>query len=184
MSSTMTATGTRTTWAIDPSHSLVEFSIKHMMISRTKGNFSSVAGSIVIDEERFADSSVAIEIVVNSISTRDDKRDEHLKSPDFFNAVEHPTIQFVSTAVQPINDERFTLVGELTIAGITRPVEIAATRTGSGVSPWGATVTGFEGDTVVDRKDYGLTWNMALEAGGFVVGDDVKIHLEVEAIRQ
>lgn len=181
---TATATQTKTTWDIDASHSNVEFAIKHMMISTTKGDFSGVSGSIVIDEEDFSQSSVEVEIDVASINTRDEKRDEHLRAADFFNAEAYPTLYFVSTAVKPVDEERFVMAGDLSIAGVTRPVELKVERTGSGISPWGSTVAAFEADTKVSRKDFGLNWNVALEAGGFLVGDEVKIHLDIEAIRQ
>jgi polyisoprenoid-binding protein YceI len=183
MTAVMPTTET-TTYAIDASHSLAEFAIKHMMISAVKGTFSDISGEVVIDEEDFANSSVSVDIETASISTRDQKRDDHLRSADFFDAETYPTMHFESTAVRPIDSERFTLVGNLTINGATRPVEIRAKRTGAGVTPWGQHIVGFEGDTVISRKDFGLTWNVALEAGGFLVGDEVKIHLEIEAARQ
>ncbi|MBX3072123.1 MAG: polyisoprenoid-binding protein [Thermomicrobiales bacterium] len=178
-----TATGT-SVWSIDASHSLAEFSVKHMMISTVKGSFPDVSGQITIDENDFANSSVEVNINVESITTRDEGRDTHLKSPDFFNAAEYPVLKFVSTRIVPGKGDEFTLIGNLTIQNITREVEIKAEKTGSGVTPWGSTVAGFEGDTKINRKDFGLNWNVALETGGILVGDDVKIHLEVEAIRQ
>ncbi|CAN5773864.1 YceI family protein [soil metagenome] len=184
MSSATLVTDTKTTWEIDSSHSVVEFSVKHMMISRSKGTFSAFSGSILLDDLRFEDSTVELDIDAASIDTRDEKRDEHLRAADFFNVEQFPVMRFVSTAVHLIDEERFTLDGQLSIAGTTRPIEIAAKRTGSGINPWGMQVIGFEGDATVNRKDFDLNWNMALEAGGFLVGDDVTIHFDIEAIRQ
>ena len=181
---TAVMTDQKTTWAIDASHTHVEFAVKHMMIATVKGAFTGVSGAIVIDEEHFANSSVEVDIDTASITTRDQKRDEHLRSADFFNVEAYPTLHFASTAVKDIDGEEFTLAGDLTIAGVTRPVDLRVKQTGTAVSPWGATVTGFEADTKINRKDFGLTWNVALEAGGFAVGDQVKIHLDIEAIRQ
>lgn len=184
MSTSVAREATKTVYAIDNAHTHAEFAIKHMMISTVKGGFTSISGEIVLDEDNFANSSVAVDIETASITTRDAKRDEHLRSTDFFNAEQYPVMRFVSSSVRPVDRERFVLTGDLTINGVTRPVSIDAKRNGSGVSPWGAHVVGFEGDTKISRKEFGLTWNVALEAGGFMVGDEVKIHLEVEAVRQ
>lgn len=154
------------------------------MIANVKGGFSDLSGSILIDEQTPTNSKVEVEIDTASIDTRDEKRDEHLRSPDFFNSEQYPIIRFVSTSVEGFDGDEFDLVGDLTIGGVAKPVTIKAERTGTGVSPWGATVTGFEGETRINRKDFGLNWNTALEAGGFLVGDEVKIQLNVEAIQQ
>ncbi len=182
----MTATtATKTsTWAIDASHSNVEFAVKHMMISTVKGSFTDVTGEIILDEENFENSKVTVDIDVASITTRDEKRDEHLRSADFFNAEQYPKMRFVSTEVKPGKGDEFSLIGDLTIMDTTMPVEIRAEKTGSGTSPWGQSVMGFVGNTKISRKDFGLTWNVALETGGVLVGDEIRIHLEVEAIKQ
>lgn len=171
-------------WQIDGSHSAVEFVVKHMMVSKTKGRFTNFNGTIELDENNLASSSVTVEIDVASIDTHDEKRDAHLRSGDFFDAEKYPTITFTSTEVLPRGGDKFQVVGDLTIRDITQKVVINAEKTGIGTSPWGTQVVGFEGSTDVDRKDYGLTWNVALEAGGFLVGDNIKINLEVEAIKQ
>jgi polyisoprenoid-binding protein YceI len=183
MSTAQLATGT-TTWQIDASHSHVEFAVKHMMISTVKGSFPGVTGTITIDEENFANSSADVEIDVASITTRDEKRDAHLRSADFFNAEAYPTMRFVSTGVKSVNGDTFTLAGNLSISSVTRPVEFKVERTGSGISPWGTTVAAFEATTKISRKDFGLTWNVALETGGVMVGDEIKIHIDIEAVRQ
>lgn len=184
MSTTMTNPVATRVYAIDGAHSQVGFAIKHMMISKVKGNFTEFGGTITLGEENLADSRVEVVITTGSIDTRDAKRDEHLRSADFFDVATYPEMRFVSTAVVPQRGERFVLVGDLTIAGVTREVEIAAEKTGSGVSPWGTQVVAFEGETTINRKDFGLTWNVALEAGGLLVAEEVKIHLELEAVLQ
>lgn len=182
--STATITDTATIWVIDASHSHADFSIKHMMISTVRGGFTAIEGQITLDESDLANSSVEVAIAVDSISTRDEGRDAHLKSADFFDAATYPQIRFVSTSVVPGKGDEFTVVGDLTIRDVTRQVELKAEKTGTGVTPWGQTIVGFTGDTKFNRKDFGLNWNVALETGGILVGDDVKIHLEIEAVRQ
>ncbi len=183
MTATVNATGV-STWTIDPSHSQSEFAVKHMMFSTVKGSFTGISGEIHLDEENLADSRVIVEIDASSVTTRDEKRDEHLRSADFFNVEQYPSLRFESTEVVPESADRFRLLGNLTIGAITRPVEIQAQKNGVGVNPYGATVAGFEGTTKINRKDFELNWNVALEAGGFLVGEEVKIHLEVQAMRQ
>ena len=171
-------------WQIDPSHSSVEFAVKHMMISSTKGRFSGVSGTINYDGANLAASSLNVEIDANSIDTRDEKRDGHLRSADFFDVEKYPTLTFVSKSVTPKGDDEFELVGDLTIKGVTREVTLSGEIQGSGTSPWGTEVASFAASTSIDRKDYGLNWNVALETGGILVGDKIKITLEVEAIKQ
>jgi polyisoprenoid-binding protein YceI len=171
-------------WKIDESHSAVEFVVKHMMVSKTKGRFTKFDGTINLDEENLANSSAKVEIDVASIDTHDEKRDAHLRSADFFDAEQFPTITFVSTEVLPRGRDTFQLIGDLTIKGVAQKVVIEVEATGIGTSPWGQQVAGFEAKTDIDRKDYGLTWNVALETGGFLVGDNIKINLEVEAVQQ
>jgi polyisoprenoid-binding protein YceI/DNA-binding MarR family transcriptional regulator len=172
------------TWVIDQSHSSVEFAIKHMMFSNVKGRFAKFSGTIAEHTSDLSLSSVDVTIDVASIDTRDEKRDEHLRSGDFFLAEEHPTITFKSTRVQSVAAERFTVTGDLTIRGTTRSVNLDVTKTGTGTNPWGAQVAGFSAETQISRKDFGLGWNVALEAGGVLVGDNVKISLEIEATLQ
>lgn len=178
------AIGTKTVWAIDASHTVAEFGIKHMMVSTTKGRFADVQGTIELDEADIANSSVRVEIDVASIDTHDEKRDAHLRSPDFFDAENHPKITFVSTKIEPEKGDRFRVMGDLTIRGTTRPVVLDAEFGGRGTTPWGSEVIAYTASTQISRKDFGLTWNVGLEAGGVLVGDTVKISLEVEAIKQ
>jgi polyisoprenoid-binding protein YceI len=172
------------TWTIDQSHSLAEFSVRHMMVSTTRGQFQTVEGSLQINESDLTQSSVDVTIDVASLTTRDEKRDEHLRSADFFDATTFPTITFKSTGIEQKKSDKYLVHGDLTIRGVTRPVVLETEFNGFGTSPWGQTVAGFEADTEISRKDFGLEWNVALETGGVLVGDKVKIHIEVEAIKQ
>lgn len=172
------------TYQIDPSHSQVEFSVKHLVITTTKGRFGSFSGEIVFDPVNIENSSVTVTIDADSIDTRDAKRDEHLRSNDFFGIGDNPQITFVSTRVEPKGKDTFTVYGDLTIAGVTREVALDARYNGTINNPWGQTVSSFSATTEIDRKDFGITWNAALEGGGVLVSDEVKISLEIEAIKQ
>lgn len=171
------------TWSIDPSHTLVEFSVRHMMVSTVKGRFPELSGSIAFDAQDPRRSSVSVDIVTNSVTTADPQRDAHLRSPDFFDAEQFPTLRFASTRVEPVSDERVKIYGDLTIRDITREVVLEAELNGQGTNPWGKEVIGFSAHTSINRKDFGLNWNVALEAGGVLVSDTIKIALEVEATR-
>ena len=168
------------TWAIDQAHSTIEFVVRHMMVSKVKGRFSEFEGSIVVDEN--GAHSVNTTIQLASIDTRDEKRDEHLRSPDFFDVDNNKTITFTSTGVAPAGDG-WNLTGDLTIKGITKSVTLELEYTGTGKNPWGAEVAGFEAHTEISRADFGLEWNAALETGGVLVGDSIKINLDIEATK-
>jgi polyisoprenoid-binding protein YceI len=170
-------------WHIDLRHSLAEFSARHMMVSKVRGRFTGVSGTIIDAADDPKHSSVRAEIDVTTLITGDPQRDEHLRSADFFDVANHPTITFVSTRVSGPRDH-FTVTGDLTIRGQTREVTLDVTFNGVGTSPYGQNVAGFTAETKINRKDFGLNWNMALEAGGFLVGDEIKIEIEVEAIRE
>ena len=172
---------TTTVWTIDPSHSSVEFAVKHMMFTTVKGRFAGVKGTITLDDDSHTTSAVDVEIDVHTIDTRDEKRDGHLRSPDFFDAERFPTITFRSTRVTPTGDNTAKITGDLTMHGVTREVTIDAEETGRGTSPFGPQVIGFTATTTLNRKDYGLNWNAALESGGVLVGEEVKITLDVES---
>jgi len=175
------------TWTIDASHSLVEFAAKHMMITTVKGRMADVRGTLTIDEARPDRSSVEVEFAAASIDTRAEQRDQHLRSPDFLDVEKYPTVSFRSRRVegaQGAEGKRFRMVGDLTIRGTTREVTLDATFEGRGRDPWGGDRISFSATTTIDRRDFGLTWNAALEAGGFLVGDDIKISIDAEFIRQ
>jgi polyisoprenoid-binding protein YceI len=183
--STATATTAAvTTWAIDPAHSVVELAVKHMMFSTVKGRFANVAGTIVLNEADLSASSVSAEIDASSIDTGEAQRDGHLRSGDFLDVEAYPTITFRSTGVVPRGRDRFILVGELTIRGVTQEVSLEAELVGKGTDPWGGQRAGFAASTAINRKEFGLTWNQALEAGGVLVSDQVKINLEIQATLQ
>ncbi len=172
-----------TVWTIDPKHSLVEFSVKHMMFTTAKGRFGTIQGTITLDEADLARSSVEAEIDAASVDTRDEQRDAHLRSADFFDVERYPRLTFRSTRVERLGEDRVRVTGDLTIRGTTRPVTFDAELTGRGISPWGTEVIGFRAETAINRKDFGLVWNVALETGGVLVSDTVKVLLEVEAIK-
>jgi polyisoprenoid-binding protein YceI len=155
-----------------------------MMLSKTRGEFERFSGDVHLNEETPAASTVDVQIEAASVNTRDEKRDEHLRSPDFFDAAQHPYLTFKSTKVDVLNSEHAKLHGDLTIRGITKPVTLDVEYNGQSKSPWGTTNYGFSGRTKINRKDYGLEWNVALETGGFLVGDDINIDIELELIKQ
>ena len=188
----MTATQTQSTtpltgsWTFDPTHSLVEFSAKHMMITTVKGRFAEVTGTLVLDEESPDRSRVEVEIPVASIDTRVEQRDAHLRSADFLDADSHPLITFRSRRVEGAalrEGARFRAVGDLTIRGTTREVVLDAVYEGRGRDPWGGERVSFSAETRIDRRDFGLTWNQALETGGILVGNEIRISLEVQAVK-
>lgn len=170
------------TWALDPSHTSVAFSVRHLGLSKVRGRFSSFTGDVVIAEDP-TQSSVDVAIDVTSIDTRDGKRDEHLRTNDFFNAPEFPTMTFVSTSVSGGGSE-WQVIGDLTIRGTTREVTLDATFEGTAGDPWGGSRAAFTATTEVDREQFGMTWNAALETGGVVVGKKVKIEIEAESVLQ
>ncbi len=170
------------TWNIDASHSSVAFSVRHMMVSKTRGRFSSFAGTVTVADDPVA-STAEVTIDAGSIDTRDAKRDDHLRSPDFFDVASHPEITFRSTALEPHGDDEFRLVGELTVKGVTRPVTLDVEVGGVAQDPWGGTRVGFTASGTLNRSDFGLEWNAALETGGVLVGDKIKLDLDVEAVK-
>jgi len=172
-----------TTWAIDPSHTVAEFAVKHMVVATTKGRFKGVEGTINLDEQNLAGSSVAVSIQVATIDSGDEKRDGHLKSGDFFDAETYPTITFKSTEIRGSGDS-FHVHGDLTIRDVTKPVVLEVERLGGGTTPFGTEILAYEAKTKINRKDYGLTWNAATETGGLLVGEDVKISIDIETVKQ
>ena len=171
------------TWQIDSAHSNIQFTARHMMISKVRGNFESFSGTIDFDEENPANSAVSVEIDAASINTREEQRDGHLKSPDFLNVGEFPTLTFKSTRVKPSGANEGKLIGDLTIRDITKEVVLDVEYAGQAKSPYGMTSAGFSGSTTINRNDWGLTWNVALETGGILVGDKIKIDIELEIIK-
>jgi len=176
------AAGARTAWKLDPIHSLVEFSAKHLMITTVKGRIADVVGTVYTDEKDPKKSSVEAMLKAASLDTRTDQRDQHLRSADFLNAEVYPEIKFRSTRIEG-DKENFKLTGDLTIRDVTKPVTLDVQFEGKTKDPWGGERVGFSGTGKIDRRDFGLTWNQALEAGGVVVGNEIKINLEVQAVK-
>ncbi len=173
---------TLATYDIDPAHSQVGFVVRHMGFSKVRGRFESFSGKIRMQPEQLASIEAEIEIEAASIDTNEPKRDEHLRTSDFLAAQDHRAITFESTAVRNVSAQAFELEGDLTIRGVTKPVVLEGSYLGEGTDPWGGSRVGFEASTVINRKDFGVSWNTLLESGGFLVGDDVEIHLDVQAV--
>lgn len=170
------------TWTIDPSHSDVAFTVRHLMVSKVRGQFTHFEGALQITED-VLDSSVTAAIEMASIDTHDEGRDAHLRSNDFFDAETYPTMTYRSTGIRAAGDG-YVVDGELTLKGVTRPVELALELNGVGTDPWGGTRAGFSAGTAINRRDFGVDITLPLDGGGVVVGDKVQITLEIEAILQ
>ena len=173
-----------TTWKIDPAHSIAEFKVKHMMIANVKGQFSKVSGDLILDEADLANSRIVASIEAASLHTRDEQRDAHLKSADFFEVEKFPTLHFKSSRIRIVRDGELSVEGDLTIRGVTRKVSFAVEGpTPPAKDPWGNTRVAVSAITKINRKDFGLTWNAALESGGILVGDEITITLDVEFVK-
>lgn len=173
-----------TKWALDPAHTSVEFAVRHLMISTVRGRFDKFNGRLTVDEAHPSIVDVQVEIDVASVDTGDEKRDAHLRSADFFDAENHPALRFSGGQVQGDVNGTFKLHGDLTIRGVTKPVTLAVQQLGKMKDPWGAEKQGFSASTTVNRLDFGLRWNVALEAGGVLVADEVKITIEAQFARE
>lgn len=171
-------------WNFDLSHSSINFHVRHLMVSKVHGRFEKWSGTLELDEQDLTQSKLAVTIDASSIETKEDKRDAHLRSADFLDVDKFPTIEFKSTRIERAGDELYTVHGDLTIHGVTKPVKLEVEGGGRVTDPWGGTRTGFSARTTISRKEFGLTWNMALEAGGFLVGDKLDINLEIEAVKK
>jgi polyisoprenoid-binding protein YceI len=180
----MTPPTATTTWNIDPAHSGAEFTVKHMMICNVKGNFSSLSGTLSLDESDVTKSRVEASIPVATVNTGDAQRDGHLKSADFFDAEKFPALTFTSTKVEVKGSGELAVTGNLTLHGVTKPVTFAVEGPSAPAKdPWGNLRIGLSGTTKINRKDFGLTWNTTLETGGVLVGEDVTISLDVQFIK-
>ncbi|MCS6798301.1 MAG: YceI family protein, partial [Myxococcota bacterium] len=169
-------------WNIDVSHSAIEFSVRHLMISKVRGRFSSWSGWFELDEARPDQVQVQVRIEAASVDTREAQRDAHLRSADFLDVERFPTIEYRAGRLEPAGTDRYRLHGELTVRGCTRPVVLEVERTGQVRDPWGNDRIAFAARASLDRKEFGVTWNMVLDAGGVVVGDRVDVEIEVEAV--
>ncbi len=181
---TATIAAPATTWQIDPSHTDVEFGVRHLMISTVKGRFGAVQGSVILDPTTPKAAKIDVTIDVTSIDTREAKRDAHLRSPDFFDVDHFPAMTFTGGTVSGDADGEFTLTGDLTIRGVTRPITLDVTFEGAGNDPWGGSRRGFSAKGKLNRSDFGLEWNAALETGGVVVGNEVKLTINTELLLQ
>lgn len=173
------------TWDIDTAHASASFRVRHLMVSHVRGELGPVSGTVVLDERDLTRSRVLASIDARGINTREEKRDEHLKSADFFDVENHPQVTFESTSVRRLDDGGYAVIGNLTIRGVSKSVTLNVEPLPPAVAdPWGNVKRGATGRTTLNRKDFGLTWNMALEAGGVVVGDQVSVEIEVELVRR
>ena len=168
-------------WNVDPSHSIVGFTARHLMITKVRGRFTTFTGTVTVAEDPL-DSKVEATVDLGSVTTGDEQRDGHLKSADFFDVDKHPTMTFTSTGIKQDGGD-YVLTGDLTVAGTTRSVDFELSFDGVQKDPWGGTRAGFTAETEISRKDWELTWNVALETGGVLVGDKVKIELDVELVK-
>lgn len=181
----MTDTMTAVTYSIDPAHSTAGFKVRHLMVSWVRGEFSGLAGTVVFDPTNPANSKVDTTIDATTVHTRDEQRDAHLKSADFLNVEQYPKISFVSKKVEALGPEEHKVTGDLTLHGVTREVVLDVEGPSPEVrDPWGNVKTGASATTKINRKDFGLVWNVGLETGGVLVGEEVQIHLELELVRQ
>ncbi|MFN5134254.1 MAG: YceI family protein [Chitinophagaceae bacterium] len=171
------------TYKIDAAHSDILFKVKHLMITNVTGSFKAFDATLTADKEDFSDAQISFTADVNSLDTRSEQRDGHLKSDDFFNAEKFPELKFTSTSITK-NGDGYVLKGDLTIRDITKPVELKADYNGAMVDPWGQKKVGFEAEGKIKRKEFGLSWDAVTEAGGVVVSDDVKLQLNVQFIQQ
>jgi len=182
---TSTATGSRlSTWEIDPAHSGVRFSVRHMMVSTVRGEFGKFTGRVELDEADPTGSSVQATIDATAVDTHDAQRDAHLRSADFLDVERFPTLEFKSTRITNVGPDTYDLTGQLTLHGVTREITLRVEEAGTeGKDPWGKVRRGASATGKINRKDYGLNWNQALETGGILVGDEVKLTIDVELVK-
>jgi len=181
----MTTTNmTNTTWTLDPAHVEIGFAVRNLMISTVRGRFGGATGTITVDEGNPANSKVDVSIDVASIDTRQEMRDNHLRSPDFFDVANHPSMHFVSKRIEGDVTKKFRVIGDLTIRDITREITLDVTNEGRTRDPWGNERVGVSATAKLNRADFNLTWNQALETGGVMLGDEVKLSIDAELIRQ
>jgi len=184
MATASTAPASVSTWNLDPAHSAAEFKVKHMMISNVKGSFRGLKGTLTLDDADPSRSKVTATVDIATLSTGDDQRDAHLKSADFFDAAQFPHMTFDSTTVKKTGEGEYQVTGDLTLHGVTKPVTFAVDGPGApGKDPWGNTRIGLSATAKINRKDFGLSWNAALETGGVLVGEDVALTIDAQFIK-
>jgi polyisoprenoid-binding protein YceI len=172
------------TWKIDATHSEVGFKVKHLMITNVSGHFTNFEGRVHTNSEDFHDARITFEADVNSVTTQHQQRDEHLRAEEFFDSKQFPTIRFVSKEVRKVSDDHFRLIGDLTIRDQTHTIELSVTYNGTTLDPWGQTRAGFELDGRLHRSDYGLRWSATTDAGGLILGDEVKLHMNIQIVQE
>jgi polyisoprenoid-binding protein YceI len=170
-------------WALDPAHSSIDFSVRHMMIAKVKGSFNNFTATIEADPTDLTTANVEFNVDLASVDTRNEDRDNHLRSADFFDVENHPNMTFTSTSIVKKDEGEYELTGDLTLHGVTRSETFTVTYEGTGKDPWGNEKVGFNAEGKIKRSEYGLTWNAALETGGVLVGDEIKVALEIQAAR-
>ena len=174
---------TKTNWTLDPTHSEIAFSVKHMMISKVKGGFNKFDAKIVADPTDLTTAEIEFTIDIASIDTRNEDRDNHLRSADFFEVEKYPSLTFKATSIEKTDDDEYAVTGDVNLHGVTRQETFNITFEGQGKDPWGNEKAGFSGKTKIKRSNYNLTWNAALETGGVLVGDQITINLEIQAVK-
>lgn len=179
-----TVTSAVRTYSVDASHSRLGFIVRHMGFSKVRGSFEGFTGAVRLDPSDLTTLEAEAAVEADTITTNEPKRDAHLRSADFFEVETYPTITFESTGVKDVDGDRFTLVGDFTMHGVTRPIELTGVVVGQGKDPWGGTRISIEARTKINRKDFGLNWNAVLEAGGVLVSESVEIELEIQAVEQ
>jgi polyisoprenoid-binding protein YceI len=180
MSSTTDSINVRQSWVIDTAHTNINFTVSHMVISEVTGTFKEFQGTVSAAHDDFSDAQIDVTINAKSINTENNDRDNHLRSADFFDAENHPVLRFQSTGVEVKGKGKLIITGDLTLRGVTKSVSLDATFKGTAVNPWGQLVAAFKATTAINRKEWGLMWNAALEAGGFLVGEEIELTLNVE----
>lgn len=174
----------KTKWIVDPTHSSIDFSVKHMMIAKVKGTFHTFEANIEADPNDLTSANIQVAVDVSSVDTRNGDRDAHLRSGDFFDGENHPKMTFQSTSIVKTGDGEYDVKGDLTIRGVTRPETLSVTFEGAGKDPWGNEKVGYSATGSIKRSDFGLTYNAVLETGGVLIGDEIKISIEIEAVQQ
>lgn len=180
MSHTADSVNVKQSWVIDTAHTNINFTVSHMVISEVTGTFKEFQGTVSASNDDFSDAQIEVSINAKSINTENNDRDNHLRSADFFDAENHPVLSFKSTGIEAKGSGKFAITGELTLRGITKTVVLDAKFKGKAVNPWGQIVAAFKATTSINRKEWGLMWNAALEAGGFLVGEEIELTLNVE----
>jgi polyisoprenoid-binding protein YceI len=173
-----------TKWILDPTHSEIQFKVRHLMITHVTGSFGKFSADVESNDENFENAKISFSAELDSITTNNEQRDGHLKSADFFESSKYPTLTFLSTKFERATGEEYNLFGDLSFHGVTKNIKLLVEHGGVIKDPWGHTRTGFTVEGKINRKDFGLTWNAATEAGGVVVGEEVKLHASVEFIKQ